>query len=407
MNLLYISDCIPHDGIRHAGGKTVNYYVTSLLENKNFNIKVVGITNEEEWKTLKKTPSIDYRPVISKGSLIKNLIRCATDCFGICTFRKRYDQSYYKVYHILHSLKALQKEKYAPDVIILEWTKMVLMAQSVQSLFPDARLIASEHDVSFQGAERRYFQAKGLKRKVLKRKYERLKKRELEALKLCSIVMPQSEKDKKLLVQNSVPEQKIFVLTPYYHDMSYIKRENLNHDILFWGAMYREENFQAALWFIEQVMPLLKDTDVRFIIAGNRPPQELRDRASDRVLVTGFVEDESELFSHSMCFVSPLLLGAGIKVKVLEALSAGIPVLTNQIGIEGIPAVDGVSYYHCDTAEQYAEKIISLIDNRKEQDRIAEEARKFMSDTFNLDKAAGNYKKMLFGMQRTEKTDIQ
>ena len=396
--MLYISDCVPYDGIRHAGGKTLNYYVTSLVGDKNINIKIVGISNETEWKELTKKPSIDYRPVISKGSLTKNIIRCAMDCFGIFTFRKRYDQSYYKIYHVLRGLKVLRQENYTPDVIILEWTKMVLLAQDVHNFFPKARLIASEHDVSFQGAERRYLRAKGWQRKRLKQKYEQLKRRELKALDFCNVVMPQSEKDKNLLVQNGIPEQKIFVLTPYYHNMDYIKRDELNHDVLFWGAMYRKENYQAALWFIEKVMPLLKDTDVRFVVAGNRPPKVLLDQANDRVLVTGFVKDESDLFSHSMCFVSPLLLGAGIKVKVLEALSAGIPVLTNEIGIEGIPATKSIDYYHCSTAEEYAETIIGLIDNHKEQARIAKEARKFMNGKFNLNEAAKDYKKMVLNV---------
>ena len=68
------------------------------------------------------------------------------------------------------------------------------------------------------------------------------------------------------------------MLTPYYHDMRNIKREKINHDILFWGAMYRAENYDAAIWFIDNVMPLLEDTDIRFIVAGNRPPEILKSR---------------------------------------------------------------------------------------------------------------------------------
>ena len=70
--------------------------------------------------------------------------------------------------------------------------------------------------------------------------------------------------------------------------------------------MYRTENYEAAIWFINNVMPLLADTDVKFIVVGNRPPEILRKLSSEKVIVTGFVEDETSYFAQSMCFVSPL-----------------------------------------------------------------------------------------------------
>ena len=158
------------------------------------------------------------------------------------------------------------------------------------------RLIASEHDVSFLGAQRKQQRAKGFKQLLLKRDCRLLKKEELEALHYCSIVMPQNEKDKMLLVEHGIKAECIFVLTPFYHNMEYIVRSDVNYDILFWGAMYREENYQAALWFIRQVMPLLADTNIRFVVAGNRPPQELIDCQSERIIITGLVEDETSYF---------------------------------------------------------------------------------------------------------------
>ena len=108
------------------------------------------------------------------------------------------------------------------------------------------------------------------KRYRLKKHYLKIKEVELDAISACDIVMPQSKKDKKLLIENSVPKEKIHVLTSYFHNMSLIKRGQVNRDILFWDAMYRPENYEAAIWFIDNVMPLLVVTDVRFIVAENR-----------------------------------------------------------------------------------------------------------------------------------------
>ena len=137
-------------------------------------------------------------------------------------------------------------------------------------------------------------------------------------------------------------EEKIQWLVPYYSNMSGCARKSNNRDILFFGAMSRPENYLSAIWFIENVMPLLNDLDVRFVIVGSKPPEELKRFKSDRIVITGFVNDTLPYFESSMCLVAPLVLGAGIKVKILEAMSSGIPVLTNDIGIEGIEIEDNV-----------------------------------------------------------------
>lgn len=225
-----------------------------------------------------------------------------------------------------------------------------------------------------------------------------MKEKELNALYKCDIAMPHNNKDKDLLISNGVPKEKIHVLTPYFHDMRNNERKKINHDILFWGAMHRPENYEAAIWFIDNVMPLLKDTDVRFVVAGNKPPEILKQRANDRIIITGYVQDEKEYFEHSMCFVSPLLTGAGIKIKVIEALSAKIPVLTNEIGIEGIQAIDGVSYFKCENALDYERVIRNILQGKENTSEIADAQVKVIEEYFNMNQSFLEYKEMIYNL---------
>ena len=387
MNILYLANSMPYDTIRHAGGKTFNYYVSNISSDKDNNIKVIGICNQEELKELKsKGENVELIPVLTKGSVFLNLQRFAFDIVGWIFGLKKCDKSFYKYYKIKNELKKLSFE---PDVVVLEWTNMVLLYKTVKQRFPDAKLIASEHDVTYLGLQRKGLSAK---------KLARAKKQELEALHNCDVVMPHNVKDKNLLVQDGIPEDKIHVIVPYYHNMGYIERKKLNHDILFWGAMYRPENYEAAIWFIENVMPLLEDLDVRFVVAGNRPPEKLKQYASSRVVITGFVENETPLFESSMCFVSPLLTGAGIKVKVIEALSAGIPILTNDIGIEGIPAVNGESYFHCEKPREYSRIIRELYNDEIDTEKLITMQRKVIAIHFNLEESYASYEEMLLNL---------
>lgn len=375
---------MPYDTVRHAGGKTFNYYVSSISQHIENQVKVIGLCKAEELKEIKpKGNKIELIPVVTKGGLLRNLERVTCDVLGSLLNLKKCDTSYYKYLRITQRLKDIDFE---PDVVILEWTNMVLLWETVRKRFPYAKIVASEHDVSYLGLER-----KGLPPKRL----AEAKKLELDALKCCDVVMPHNIKDRDLLIKDGIEREKIHVIVPYFHNMSQIVRKNINHDILFWGAMYRPENYEAAIWFIENVMPLLSDLPVRFVVAGNRPPEQLKKYANERVVITGFVKDETPLFESSMCFVSPLLTGAGIKVKVIEALSAGIPILTNTIGIEGIPAKDGESYFHCETPEEYATIVRKIFNDEVDLTNLQKSQHQVIVDHFNLEKSSQSYIEMI------------
>ena len=392
MNILYVSDCIPYDGIPHAGGKTFNYYIKRMADRHSDKITIVGLCKQEDKKKFDLVHyGIDCYPICSRGSIKTNIVRISFDIFGNLFKMHSLEDSFFKEYYIIKQLKILKKNGLKPDIIQLEWTNIVLLVSSIKKVFPEAAVIASEHDVSFLRAERRYKQAKHSRKNKYKKIWIKQKEKELNALGQCDIIMPHNFKDKNLLVNNGISDEKIHVLTPYFHNMSYIQRNNLTHDVLFWGAMYRSDNYEAVIWFIDNVMPLLSDLDIRFIVAGNKPPKKLIEMASDKIIITGFVDDETPFFEHSLCFVSPLLTGAGIKVKVIEAMSAGIPILTNTIGIEGIPAEDGKSYFHCEKPEEYAVIIRKLISGELDEIKIESNEHDLICSSFNLEKSFQEY----------------
>jgi glycosyltransferase involved in cell wall biosynthesis len=290
---------------------------------------------------------------------------------------------------------SLKERGFNPDYIILEWTGMVLLATLMNKIFPQSKLIASEHDVTYIGYERKCKYYKGLKRLIWNIRLNNEKKLEIKSLSLCSIIFPHNYDNKEILISDGVLENKIKQLTPFYENMSDIKRSSNKRDLLFFGAMSREENYISAFWFIKKVMPLLDDMDVRFVVLGGNPPKLLKDAESDRVQVTGFVMDINPYFTESLCFVAPLLLGAGIKVKVLEAMSSGIPVLTNDIGIEGIKATSGKEYIFCKSEVEYALAIRKIFEDMNFGESIGESARKLVKEKFDIKMSLTNYKKLL------------
>ena len=177
---------------------------------------------------------------------------------------------------------------------------------------------------------------------------------------------------------------KIGTVLPFYKNYSLCK-PTYSRKILFWGSMGRIENHQACLWFIEYVLRNLIRTnpDIVFVIAGNNPRPELISLQSDNIHVTGMVRNPGPIFEDALCFVAPLTLGGGIKIKILEILSSGLPVLTNSIGIEGIDAVPNKDYLHCETPTDYEQTILLLLEDPQLAKTVGLNGRRFLNAWFS------------------------
>lgn len=110
------------------------------------------------------------------------------------------------------------------------------------------------------------------------------------------------------------------------------------YSLLFWGAMNRAENHQAVSRFVEVNFPRLCEVfpSAHLSIVGANPPPAIKRLASERIVVTGFVESPVRYFEAASLGVVPLLSGAGVKLKTMEMLACGLPVVSTPIGAEGI-----------------------------------------------------------------------
>lgn len=385
--ILWISTAVPYDSVSHAGGKTHNYYIKYLKKSGLFDIHLVSLAEAYEADKIDLDRyGIDSDICVVGGNFIKNILRMMFNMNSMFNYKHRLCQTILS-YQFLALKKRVRKyaEYNKPDYVIMQWTGAAFLLPYVRELFPEAKTIIIEEDVSFLGYQRKYLKEKNkLKRRQKRYRYEQLKKSELALLANSDLVVVNNEKDKQLIVDNGIEEHNIYVAAPYYDDYSGIERKP-GSNILFYGNMNREENHSAAIWFAREVMPYLQNESIEYNVVGNNPRAEWKDIANKRIHVRGYVEDVTPYFESCLCMVAPLELGAGIKVKVLEGLSAGIPVLTNEVGIEGISAQKDREYIHCATSDDYIDSIKDLLDHPEKVQQIGENAREYMLHNYNID----------------------
>ncbi|WP_376692545.1 glycosyltransferase [Wenzhouxiangella sp. EGI_FJ10409] len=131
-------------------------------------------------------------------------------------------------------------------------------------------------------------------------------------------------------------------------------------DLMFVGGFQHPPNLDAAEWLIDEIMPLVRCRipEAKLHIIGSRMPEGLRERRSEGVVMHGYVEDLTPYLEGCRLSVAPLRYGAGVKGKVNQAMSWGLPVVATACAAEGMYLEDGEDVLLADTTEALVEAIV-------------------------------------------------
>jgi len=143
--------------------------------------------------------------------------------------------------------------------------------------------------------------------------------------------------------------------------------------LVFTGTMGYRPNVDAALWFAEQVLGRVCGgaPQARFFVVGSQPHARLNAlRERDDTQVTGFVADVRPFLHAAAVYVAPLRMGSGTRLKLLQAMAAGRPVVSTTLGAAGLDARDGEHLRLADSATEFARAVVDLLSDRDEACRL-------------------------------------
>lgn len=153
----------------------------------------------------------------------------------------------------------------------------------------------------------------------------------------------------------------------------------------FLASFSHQPNVDAALYFAASVLPLIRGRMpfAEFAVAGKNPPSLLFDAKDKGVACLGFVEDVSAFYGSVDVVVAPIRYGGGIKIKVLEAMACGRPVVTTSIGAEGIAGAGEGAFLVADDPAGFAEAVVALLLDKDKRALLGEQARQIVERRFS------------------------
>jgi glycosyltransferase involved in cell wall biosynthesis len=254
------------------------------------------------------------------------------------------------------------------------------MLARIRRSSPGTKIIFDPVDTHFHRLAREY-RISGNKKTL--RESERYRKLESRLARESDLVWCAATEDKHLM-QAAAPGTQIEVVPTIHelHDrgLPFEKRS----DLLFVGNMAHAPNADAVHYFMREIYPRIHEAmpDVKVKIIGDDPAGEIRGYDSPQVSVLGYVPVIESFLERSRVFIAPLRFGAGIKGKIGEAMSYGLPVVTTSIGAEGFGLTHGVDVMIADGPSAFADAVLQLYTSKELWDTLANNAWKRIQNNF-------------------------
>jgi GT2 family glycosyltransferase/glycosyltransferase involved in cell wall biosynthesis len=187
------------------------------------------------------------------------------------------------------------------------------------------------------------------------------------------------------MIRGLVPDSRVFVVPTIHPGGGDGRPLAARRDLLFVGNFMHPPNIDAAYLLVNEIMPRLRTRlpGARLILAGSHASPEILGLAGDDVEVLGWVPDLGPLYDRVRVFVAPLRFGAGMRGKLCESMSHGLPVVTSTIGGEGIGLVPGRHALVGDTPDRFASEVVRLYGDAALWSTLAVEGRALVADRYS------------------------
>jgi glycosyltransferase involved in cell wall biosynthesis len=219
---------------------------------------------------------------------------------------------------------------------------------------------------------------------------------ELRLAEECDAVLVVSPDEKEILAEK-LPGQRIEIVSNIHEIQASILPYDTRRDFLFIGGFEHTPNVDAMLWFVSRIMPLIRKQlpDTKFHIIGSKMPEAVRALECEDVVAHGYVENVDSFFESCLLSVAPLRWGAGVKGKINQSMSFGVPVVSTTVGVEGMHLTHGENVLVADAASNFADEVVRLHHDAQLWERLSKNGIKNVEEYFSLAAARRSLEELL------------
>ncbi|MDZ7738569.1 MAG: glycosyltransferase family 4 protein [Bacteroidales bacterium] len=384
MKILIISDKPPWPGT--SGGALAVMEIIKALARQKAGLSIIYAVTAKHDDTAVCPHKINGVNINNIPVRINTGINIASLILNILFSKLPYNITRFNSAVFRKKLKELLKEvRY--DIVQLEGLNMSGYIKTIRQ-HSDAHIAIRSHNVEHEiwsrlaANEKNYFRSYYMG--ILSR---RLKKHELQAIRLCDFHIPLTGKDNTHFLSAGINIP--YYIYPYAHTVKERADTKINKNtICYIGSLDWRPNQEGIQWFLNKVWDLVLAAcpDLTLLISGRNAPEWLVKKFKRKgVRYYGEVNNAEDFMDKGEIMIIPLLSGSGIRVRAIQAMARGIPIVTTLRGIDGIDARDGRELLIATSAGHYAECIVRLIEDRTLYTKLSVNSRKFIENNYNND----------------------
>ncbi|HDR52753.1 MAG TPA: glycosyltransferase [Mariniphaga anaerophila] len=253
--------------------------------------------------------------------------------------------------------------------------------------YSKAKIVYRAHNIEHEIWERTALLTRGIKKAYLKILARRIKTFEREFLNQYDLLVPITERDGIILdkLGNTMPAH----VSPTGIDTTVLipHSKKLEHPSLFHiGSLEWAPNQEGLIWFIDKCWPKIheKFPNLKFYIAGRKAPDWLARRfKAPNIVFMGEVDDAYQFMNSKSIMVVPLFSGSGMRIKIIEGMALGKPIVSTPIGTEGISTKSGENILIADNEQEFVSDIERLITDNKLFHSISRNAIEYIQEKFD------------------------
>jgi len=369
MKILFVTPFLPYPGVPHAGGKLLDYLLSLLVRRHSVHLVSRYYPGEERHLPglRGKLSGLDVVP--ADGPVESSSLRSI-----LSTVR-----SYVRLAR--RADVAARRERF--DLCHVENTETGFFWDPP----PGLPAVLTCVDIIAKPAFRRYEGSHGLKRAAAFVAWKGKYAVERRAVSRYRTVFTLSDEDREW-ANRLYPEARIRVLRyPGGLDHAGLPRQEVPGRVLFVGALQRPLNIQYLRFLAEKVWPRVRREipDAELLVVGGGLPGKEQGLLSGipGIRLTGFVENLELEYKCASVFAAPILSGGGVIVKILDAMAAGVPVVTTSYGNEVIRAEAGRDILVADSPEDFARALVMLLNDPEKRNIVAERGHRHLAANFS------------------------